>query len=93
MQRKWITYTMPVEMQNPTSTLENSILMASFKIKYALNWWSSKCALGHLFQRNENLHSQNLYANIYVLVKAKKKWKKPKLTNCDIAIPWNTTQQ
>ena len=51
--------------QNGMTTLEDS-LTVSYKTKHVITVQPSSCTLGHLLQRNENLHScRNLYKNAH----------------------------
>lgn len=51
--------------ENVNGTLEIS-LAVSYKTKHAITTQFSNCTVGHLSQRNENLHScKNLYTNVH----------------------------
>lgn len=45
-------------MEKDTATMENSLAVC-YKIKHSISIWPSNCTLGHLSERNENLHSYN----------------------------------
>lgn len=58
--RNWTTHTFPVEMQNSTTSLKNSLAI-SYKTKNSTTLESSIHTLGHLFQINEMYEHTNTY--------------------------------
>lgn len=62
-EKGWFIYL--VGMYSAATTVENN-LAVSLKTKHLTGIWSSNCAPGHLFQRNNGLCShKNLYTDVY----------------------------